>query len=112
MAHQYAHLGLGRRGLCGFAVRRVVRYLFVSTRPNSEFAISFDLDVLKVYGDYDKVERNYFNKPENPIKLMKWEKEARIYELSQAGGGCSRCTSLPDSDSSSDSSAPDSLQGD
>ena len=64
----------------------VVRYLFAGTRPNSEFAISFDLDVLKVYEDYDKVERNYFNKPENPKKLKKWEKDARIYELSQVRG--------------------------
>lgn len=61
----------------------VVRYLFASTRPNSEFAISFDLDVLKVYEDYDRLERSYFNKPDNPKKHKKWEKDARIYELSQ-----------------------------
>ena len=61
----------------------VVRYLFAGTRPNSEFAISFDLDVLKIYEDYDKIERNYFDKPENPKKLKKWEKDARVYELSQ-----------------------------
>ncbi|MCG8453323.1 MAG: lysine--tRNA ligase [Spirochaetales bacterium] len=64
----------------------VVRYLFAGTRPNSEFAISFDLDVLKNYEDYDKIERNYFNKPENPKKLKKWEKDARVYELSQVEG--------------------------
>ncbi len=63
----------------------VVRYLFAGTRPNSEFAISFDLDVLKNYEDYDKIERSYFNKPDNPKKLKKWEKDARIYELSQVG---------------------------
>ena len=61
----------------------VLRYLFAGTRPNSEFAISFDTDVLKVYEDYDKLERNYFNKPDNPQKLKKWEKDARVYELSQ-----------------------------
>ncbi len=64
----------------------LVRYLFTGTRPNSEFAISFDLDVLKNYEDYDKIERNYFNKPENLKKLKKWEKDARIYELSQVNG--------------------------
>jgi len=63
----------------------VVRYLFAGTRPNSEFAISFDLDVLKIYEDYDKIERSYFDKPENPKKLKKWEKDARVYELSQVG---------------------------
>ncbi len=61
----------------------VVRFLFAGTRPNAEFAISFDLDVLKIYEDYDKCERTYFNKPENPKALKKWEKQARIYELSQ-----------------------------
>ena len=61
----------------------VVRYLFAGTRPNSEFAISFDLDVLKIYEDYDKIERSYFDKPENPKKLKKWEKDARVFELSQ-----------------------------
>ena len=64
----------------------LVRYLFAGTRPNSEFAISFDLDVLKNYEDYDKIERSYFNKPENPKKLKKWEKDARVYELSQVHG--------------------------
>ena len=64
----------------------LVRFLFAGTRPNSEFAISFDLDVLKNYEDYDKIERTYFNKPENPKKLKKWEKDARVYELSQVHG--------------------------
>lgn len=61
----------------------VIRYLFAGTRPNTEFAISFDLDVLKVYEDYDKCERTYFNKPDSEKALKKWEKQARIYELSQ-----------------------------
>ena len=61
----------------------VIRYLFAGTRPNTEFAISFDLDVLKIYEDYDKCERTYFNKPDSPKALKKWEKQARIYELSQ-----------------------------
>lgn len=61
----------------------VVRYFFAGTRPNNDLAISFDLDLLKVYEDYDKSERNFFNKPDNPKKMKKWEKEARVYELSQ-----------------------------
>jgi lysyl-tRNA synthetase, class I len=61
----------------------VVRFLFAGTRPNAEFAISFDLDVLKIYEDYDKCERTYFNKPESEKAIKKWEKQARIYELSQ-----------------------------
>lgn len=63
----------------------VVRYLFAGTRTNASFAISFDLDVIKIYEDYDRCERNYYNKPQNPEdkSFKKWAKEARIYELSQ-----------------------------
>jgi lysyl-tRNA synthetase, class I len=62
----------------------IIRYLFVSTRPNTEFAISFDLDVLKIYEDYDKCERVYYGMQE--ISEKKREKERRIYELSQVHG--------------------------
>ncbi|GAI68619.1 unnamed protein product, partial [marine sediment metagenome] len=60
----------------------IIRHLFASTRPNTEFAISFDLDVIKVYEDYDKTERIYFDEQliENKKKYLK---ELRIYELSQ-----------------------------
>ena len=57
------------------------RYLFVSTRPNTEFAISFDLDVLKIYEDYDNCERIYFGLME--VNEKRRQKEKRIYELSQ-----------------------------
>ena len=59
----------------------IVRYLFVGTRPSSEFAISFDLDVLKIYEDYDNTERIYFGLMK--VNEKKAEKEKRIYELSQ-----------------------------
>lgn len=59
----------------------VCRYLFASTRPNTEFAISFDLDVLKIYEDYDNCERIYFGLIN--VNEKRKEKEKRIYELSQ-----------------------------
>src|SRR6056297_1078692 len=62
----------------------IIRFLFVGTRPNSEFAISFDLDVLKIYEDYDKCERIYFGEQE--VGEKKRQKESRIYELSQVHG--------------------------
>lgn len=62
----------------------VTRYLFVGTRPNTEFAISFDLDVLKIYEDYDTCERIYFGVQDANEKRK--AKEKRIYELSQVGG--------------------------
>jgi len=59
----------------------VVRYLFASTRPNSEFAISFDLDVIKIYEDYDRCERIYFEA--EAVSEKKAARLRRIYELSQ-----------------------------
>lgn len=59
----------------------ITRYLFAGTRPNTEFAISFDLDVIKIYEDYDRCERIYFGAEE--VGEKRREKEKRIYELSQ-----------------------------
>lgn len=59
----------------------VTRYMFASTRPNSEFAISFDLDVLKMYEDYDNCERITFGI--TPCSDKKKAYETRIYQLSQ-----------------------------
>ncbi len=59
----------------------IVRYLFAGTRPNSEFAVSFDLDVLKIYEDYDTCERIYYGVQE--VGEKRRVKESRIYELSQ-----------------------------
>ena len=63
----------------------VLRYLFAGTRPNTEFAISFDMDVLKVYEDYDKTERIVYgvDKAKNDDQF---NKEKRIYMLSQIDG--------------------------
>jgi lysyl-tRNA synthetase class 1 len=59
----------------------LTRFLFAGTRPNAEFAISFDLDVLKLYEDYDKCERIYYGAQEANEKEK--AKQSRIYELSQ-----------------------------
>ena len=60
----------------------VLRYIFAGTRPNTEFAISFDLDVNKVYEDYDKTERIVWGIDKAKSEEM-LEKEKRIYVLSQ-----------------------------
>jgi lysyl-tRNA synthetase class 1 len=60
----------------------LVRYLFAGTRPNTEFVISFDLDVIKIYEDYDKTERIAW-KMESAKDEAAYQKELRIYELSQ-----------------------------
>lgn len=62
----------------------IVRYLFAGTRPNTEFSISFDLDVIKTYEDYDKTERIVWG-IEKAKNEQVFEKEKRVYELSQVG---------------------------
>jgi lysyl-tRNA synthetase class 1 len=60
----------------------IARYLFAGTRPNVEFTISFDLDVIKIYEDYDKTERIACKmEPAKDEETYLWER--RIYELSQ-----------------------------
>ncbi len=59
----------------------IVRYLFAGTRPNAEFAISFDIDVIKIYEDYDRCERIHFGEEE--VSDARRQKESRIYVLSQ-----------------------------
>ena len=59
----------------------VVRYLYAGTRPNAEFTVSFDLDVLKLYEDYDRAERVYFGAEQMSAKRR--DRERRVYELSQ-----------------------------
>ena len=61
----------------------IVRWLFAGTRPDTEFAISFDVDVVKVYEDFDTCERIAFGKQEASEKEK--GKQRRIYELSCVG---------------------------
>ena len=58
----------------------VLKFMFSGTQPNKSFNISFDLDVLKIYEDFDKCERIYFGKEKVSDKEKK--KMKRIYELS------------------------------
>jgi lysyl-tRNA synthetase class 1 len=64
----------------------LARYLFAGTRPNTEFTISFDLDVIKIYEDYDKTERIAWKlEAAKDDAAYLWER--RIYELSQPQTG-------------------------
>lgn len=58
----------------------LIRWIFASTRPNTEFTISFDADVIKIYEEFDKTERIYFKKEK--VSEKRYNKEKRIYELS------------------------------
>lgn len=61
----------------------IARYIFAGTRPNKEFAISFDADVLKVYEDFDKCERIYFGLEK--VSEKEEIKHKVAYELSYIG---------------------------
>lgn len=69
----------------------ITRYLFAGTRPNTEFAISFDLDVLKIYEDYESCERLFFTENPTPKEAAKKAKSDRIYRLSQVGDVPTEC---------------------
>jgi lysyl-tRNA synthetase class 1 len=60
----------------------VARYLFASKIPQTEFSISFDLDVIKIYEDYDRCERIALG-VEPSKDAAAWHRERRIWELSQ-----------------------------
>jgi lysyl-tRNA synthetase class 1 len=64
----------------------IARYLFAGTRPNTEFTISFDLDVIKIDEDYDKTERIAWGDEKAKDEAV-FLREKRIYELSQIPDG-------------------------
>ena len=72
----------------------VIRYLFASTRPIKEFSISFDIDVLKIYDDYDRCELQYFKSAHHNTSPA-IEKNRRVYELSQVGAASPASSTLP-----------------
>jgi lysyl-tRNA synthetase class 1 len=75
--------GIDLQALLNVYTPELVRFLFAGTRPNTEFIISFDLDVLKIYEDYDRTERIAWKVEAAGEEL--YQKERRIYELSQVG---------------------------
>ena len=59
----------------------IVRWIFASKRANTEFSISFDFDVFKIYEDFERCERIYYgNEEEDNEKEV--NKQKAIYELS------------------------------
>ena len=63
---------------------QMVRWIFAGQRPNTDFSIAFDLDVIKVHDEFDRAEQAALGpKPEKPGK---WPGIRRAYELSCIGG--------------------------
>jgi lysyl-tRNA synthetase class 1 len=61
----------------------MLRWIFASQRPNSEFQISFDLDVIKLYEDYDRAVAQAFEPDDGSKKDKKRRIVRRTIELSR-----------------------------
>lgn len=59
----------------------IVRWIFASQRPNHDFSLAFDEDVIKIYDEYDRSEQLAFTPC--PAKPGKWPMNRRVYELAQ-----------------------------
>ncbi len=67
--------------MLGVYAPQIVRYIFVSKRPEKYFEVSFEgMDVIRLYSEFAKVERIYFGKETCEEKDLELNK--RIYELS------------------------------
>jgi lysyl-tRNA synthetase, class I len=58
---------------------QMVRWIFAGQRPNHDFALSFDQDVIKTYDEFDRGENKIFNAVEGDKKIILLR---RSYELS------------------------------
>ena len=59
----------------------IVRWVFASYKNNVDFSIAFDLDVIKIYEAYDRMERQFYQK--EAISPSKAKKNNFVFELSQ-----------------------------
>lgn len=59
---------------------QIIRWIFATQRPNHDFAIAFDSDVIKAYDEFDRTEEQALGP--QPKKLGKWPLLRRCYELS------------------------------
>ncbi len=64
----------------------LLRYIFASNKPDHEFAISFDIDVITMYEAYDRTERIAWGEEKAKSEDL-GRREKRLYELSQINEG-------------------------
>lgn len=65
---------------------RLLRWMFAAYRPNTEFAISFDLDVIKIYEDYDRAVRLAHQADDGGRKDKKRRVARRTLDLADPAG--------------------------
>jgi lysyl-tRNA synthetase class 1 len=61
----------------------VLRWIFASYKPNTEFQISFDLDAIKIYEDYDRTRRLAHEAEDGTAEDGKRRHARRVLELSR-----------------------------
>lgn len=71
----------------------MLRWIFASYKTNVDFAVSFDLDVLKTYEDFDRQERLAYGIEKGNEKKVNMAK--RVLELSQIGEMPKECPIQP-----------------
>jgi lysyl-tRNA synthetase class 1 len=59
----------------------IIRWIFASQRPNHDFALAFDEDVIKTYEEFDRAEAEVFKSTVGP----KTELTRRTYQLAALG---------------------------
>ena len=65
----------------------MLRWIFASQRPNSEFQISFDLDVIKIYEDFDRAVATAYQPDDGSKRDKKRQIVRRTIELSGVVAG-------------------------
>lgn len=61
---------------------QILRWIFVTQRPNHDFSIALDEDVFKIYEEYDRNEAKYFEYLSKDNLDKKEQNAKRVYELS------------------------------
>ena len=59
----------------------MVRWIFARQKPNTDFSLAFDEDVIKLHEEFDRCEAEAYSTPDD-AKSPKWLVNRRIYELS------------------------------
>lgn len=60
---------------------QIIRYIFAAQQPNHDFSLSFDIDVIRIYDEFDALEKQIILSSA-PNKSSKWEVLRRIYQFS------------------------------
>lgn len=64
---------------------QILRWIFAGHRPNHDFSLAFDADVIKTYDEFDRAEASALDVAQ-AASDKKWPMTRRVYELSTVDG--------------------------